>query len=332
MTMPGRGKPIQTKLNQGKNDNAWKTIGRAKRHVQSTELLQELKETKKTDNKATPPRPIELPNVKQDPLQTPLPDSPKLLNEGNSDAELKLIAALNALNSSKKIVPLAETEFPPLSPPHTKSIAKGKNRLEKNKSSKDTIESDTIMTEVNNGVVEDTKPSSINKATKQMAVSNDTQTMDTEDNNSLKSFFVSSFPENFSSAWTKSSANNYEKPNTEDMDAVDLSLLSENEHRSALCLPPFSKEFFIATGQSKLQVSEEYQELIRVMVWHNRSRRKQGLTAFSPEELELFLKEEMSQDFDDLDIDIDDFLADLIKIRHAEHKSFDVYNKFITNN
>jgi hypothetical protein len=68
------------------------------------------------------------------------------------------------------------------------------------------------------------------------------------------------------------------------------------------------------------------------MVWRNRSRIKQGLTAFSPEELETFLKEEMSQNFDDLDIHIDDFLADLIKIRHAEQKSFDVYNEFIKNN
>jgi hypothetical protein len=156
--------------------------------------------------------------------------------------------------------------------------------------------------------------------------------IDKFDTNLSKSFFVSSFPENFPLNWNQSSANNYVKPNTGDMDAVDASLFSENERQLALCLKLFSREFFIATGQYKLQVSEEYQELIRVMVWHNRSRIKQGLTTFSPEELELFLNKEMSQDFADLDIAIDDFLADLIKIRHSEQKSFDVYNELVKNN
>jgi hypothetical protein len=113
------------------------------------------------------------------------------------------------------------------------------------------------------------------------------------------------------------------------MDAVDSSLLPENERRFALCLAPFLREFYIATGYSKLQVSEEYQELIRVMVWHNRSRVKQGLKSLSPEELEQFLKQEMTQDFDDLGIEIDDFLEDLIKIRNVEQYSFDIFNKYI---
>jgi hypothetical protein len=81
-------------------------------------------------------------------------------------------------------------------------------------------------------------------------------------------------------------------------------------------------------GNSKLQVSEEYQELIRVMVWHNRYRVKQGLNYFSPAEFESFLKLEMPQDFDDLGIEIDDFLSDLIKIRNVEQTSFDIFNKF----
>jgi hypothetical protein len=65
------------------------------------------------------------------------------------------------------------------------------------------------------------------------------------------------------------------------------------------------------------------------MVWHNRSRVKQGLKSLSPEELEQFLKQEMNQDFDDLGIEIDDFLEDLIKIRNVEQYSFDIYNKYI---
>ncbi len=124
-------------------------------------------------------------------------------------------------------------------------------------------------------------------------------------------------------------ANNFIKPNTANMDAVESSLLPENERRLALCLAPLSKAFYIATGSSKLQVSEDYQELIRVMVWHNRSRVKQGLKSISPAELEQFLKQEMTQDFDDLGIEIDDFLEDLIKIRNVEQYSFDTYNKYI---
>ncbi len=53
------------------------------------------------------------------------------------------------------------------------------------------------------------------------------------------------------------------------MEAVYSSLATENERRLALCFPPFSKEFCIATGYSKLQVSQEYAELIRVIVWQN---------------------------------------------------------------
>jgi hypothetical protein len=54
----------------------------------------------------------------------------------------------------------------------------------------------------------------------------------------------------------------------------------------------------------------------------------------SPRELEEFVYAEMSQDFSDLDIEIDDFFSDLIKIRHEEKQSFIVLNNFIskTNN
>jgi hypothetical protein len=48
-----------------------------------------------------------------------------------------------------------------------------------------------------------------------------------------------------------------------------------------------------------------------------------GLSVLNPSEFEEFLHEEMSQDFSNLGIDIDHFLADLIKIRHAETQSFE---------
>jgi hypothetical protein len=251
--------------------------------------------------------------------------SPNLLNDEISEVEQELIAAINAIHSSQKFVSLSKKEFPPITSSPTRPNTTSNNKEKRNQPSLDTTDLDIVMTDVNNELVEDSNLSCNNKATKQKETYKD-------NNKLLKSFFVAAFPENFSSDWTHSLANNYEKPNTTDRDDVDASLFSENERRLALCLSPFSKEFFLATGQSKLQNSEDYQELIRVMVWRNRSRIKQGLTAFSPEELETFLKEEMSQNFDDLDIHIDDFLADLIKIRHAEQKSFDVYNEFIKNN
>jgi hypothetical protein len=96
-------------------------------------------------------------------------------------------------------------------------------------------------------------------------------------------------------------------------------------------LPPFSKEFYKATGCTKLQVSDEYAEIIRVIVWHNRQRRKNGLPFLSPSEFEPFLQEEMLQDFTDLGIEIEDFITDLIKNHLEEEKSFAIYNNLIVS-
>jgi hypothetical protein len=141
--------------------------------------------------------------------------------------------------------------------------------------------------------------------------------------------FIKLFSKYSSSDWSPSPATNYIQCDPKNFASVDSSLASENERRLALCLPPFSKAFYIATGYSKLQVSEEYAELKRVIVWQNRQRRKKGLPFLSPAEFELFLQEEMSQDFSDLGIEIEDFLADLIKNHLEEEKSFAIYNKFI---
>ncbi len=112
------------------------------------------------------------------------------------------------------------------------------------------------------------------------------------------SAWTKSFPEVYPLDWSISLANNYIKP-TSEIDAIDSSLLSENERRLSLCLCPFSKEFFIATGYSKLQLPDDYLELTRVIVWHNRQRLKMGLELLNPRELEEFLHEEMAQDFSD---------------------------------
>jgi hypothetical protein len=98
--MPSKNKKtIQTTLKPTNNDSEWKTIGHAKRSVQPKELTQESQGHKKADTKSTPPRPIEHSTL----LQTPFPASSKLLTYENLDTEFQLIAAINALNSSKTI-------------------------------------------------------------------------------------------------------------------------------------------------------------------------------------------------------------------------------------
>jgi hypothetical protein len=82
---------------------------------------------------------------------------------------------------------------------------------------------------------------------------------------------------------------------------------------------------------SKLQLPDEYLELIRVIVWHNRQRLKMELPVLKPREFVEFLCAEMAQDFNYLQIDIQDFLDDLIKIRYSENLAFDTYNNYIQN-
>jgi hypothetical protein len=127
--MPSKKKSIQTTLKHN-DENAWTTIGRAKR--QPKELLQEPIEKKKADTKSTPPRQITQPSVKQHPLHIPLPDSPSSSSTETSVAERRLIKAINKLKNPKpSIVPLTKN-FPTL---HTS------NRLDKSQTS-DTIEVD----------------------------------------------------------------------------------------------------------------------------------------------------------------------------------------------
>jgi hypothetical protein len=167
--------------------------------------------------------------------------------------------------------------------------------------SKGTTEPDIIMATLNSSVSKDSKPASINKPsrpvtnipeegghniTNQKVNSTDTsmnttEHMDTIDNN-LSSSFAKTYPENYPPDWTLSPANNYQPPDPTNTNAVDPSLAVENERQFSLCLSPFSKEFFIATGYSKLQAPDDYFELIRVIVWHNRQHLKKGLSYLSP--------------------------------------------------
>ncbi len=209
-------------------------------------LVQDYKDTKKTDIKLTPTRPNEQTKVTQDPLQTPLPESPKSLNDENSDAELQLIAAITAR------------------PSLSQSFAKGQSHSEINTSSEGSNEPDIVMSDIISTADEDAEPASISERTSEQPI-----LMDEKETEDAFGFYVNSYPENYPLDWSLSPANNYQQPLSKVLDAVDSSLLPENERRLSLCLPPFSKEFYITPGYSKLQVPDDYLELIRVLVWHN---------------------------------------------------------------
>jgi hypothetical protein len=110
-------------------------------------------------------------------------------------------------------------------------------------------------------------------------------------------FFTQSYPKNYPPDWKLSPANNYQIPDSNNLDAIDSLLAIENERRLSRCLAPFSKEFYTITGHSKLNIPEDSHELIRVIIWHNRQHLKMGLLVLSPIELEEFLHQEMHQDF-----------------------------------
>jgi hypothetical protein len=222
--MPRQRKTIQTTLTSTNNDTTWKTIGRAKRTVQSTEATQDPKENKKSDIKSTPPRPLDQSTDKQDPLQIPLPASPKLLTDETSAAEL------------------AEIEFPTLPPPITKSVAKSIISLEETKnSSAEHTDADIIMIEVDDG-----KPFSssqgalssenigkknlegIDEAEAETHTTTE-QTITMDDMNI--GFFVQTYPEIYPPDWSLSLANHYQRPSQPELDAVDSTLLPENERR-----------------------------------------------------------------------------------------------------
>jgi hypothetical protein len=250
--MGKEGKSFQFKLKPSfKNDEAWKTIGRPKRREQTSSSLQDRKDSnKKPDTKNTPPREADPMNTlkqntspsdddqklmaKQDPLSIPLPVSPTHSTDG-LDIESNLLAAFKKAINTETSTFLEEADFPPLSPPTMKLSGDGCNNL-------------------TNEFLADTTNSSVN-STEQMDITDDTTT----------SSFAKTYPYTYSPDWTLSPANNYQQPSPTNTDATD-----SNKRRFSLCLSPFTKAFFIATGYSKLQVPEDYLELIRVIVWHRK--------------------------------------------------------------
>jgi hypothetical protein len=122
---PKQTRTIQTKLKlSNKNEDDWKTIGRAKRREQTSSFDQQKSETnKKTDTKKTPPRPDEqITTAKQELLKDPvlLTSTPSVAV--GLDAESNLIADIkNSINSPSvlkhsSITPtsLDSVDFPPI--------------------------------------------------------------------------------------------------------------------------------------------------------------------------------------------------------------------------
>jgi hypothetical protein len=160
------------------------------------------------------------------------------------------------LNHKKKTKPIDETSINSVN--HTSSAY--------------ATESDIIMNEINSAVEEETKPDSITTIVDKSDKSSKVTSKDEI------SHFVATYPSVYPPDWTLSAANDYKKPETTDLDAIDSSLSIENERHFSLCLSPFSREFYITTGYSKLQVPDDYLELISVIVWHNRQRKKKRFT------------------------------------------------------
>jgi hypothetical protein len=154
---------VQTKLKPSQSDTSWKTIGRAKKREQTSDIPYD-STFKKTDSKDTPPRDAFTKPLQPDPCNIPIPSSPSssmedslleerrllstikgainkapksasplpqtersqgkpefptspntspiLSNNEISTAKQEIIAAINAINSSKKFVSLSEKEFP----------------------------------------------------------------------------------------------------------------------------------------------------------------------------------------------------------------------------
>jgi hypothetical protein len=233
---------VQTKLKSSHNDNAWKTIGRAKKREQSSDGSNDAN-SKKTDSKNTPPRDALTKPSQPDPRTIPIPSSPSssvedsslaessflstikgttnkvptsvtsqipqkelakgkleipttpttspiLSNDEIFEAEQELIAAINAINSSKKFISLLEKEFPPI----TSSPTKPNTNNKKKQLSSYTTDLDIVMTEANNELVEESNQTVTHK--------NDNKLESV--NYNIPSAFVSSFPKQYPPDWSTS--------------------------------------------------------------------------------------------------------------------------------
>jgi hypothetical protein len=177
-----KNRSIQTKLKSSTQDNnAWKTIGRPKKREQEPEATKD-GNFKKADSKNTPPRDTLTKSLQHDPRTVPIPSSPNSSTDDNTKAdgnflpikdsiikpdrltaskpsseissdelstvERELIAAINAINSSKSLVSQSKKELPTIPLLHTKSNVTSSG--EQFEISSDTAtDSDVIMSEEN---------------------------------------------------------------------------------------------------------------------------------------------------------------------------------------
>ncbi len=205
--------------------------------------------------------PIKDTTIKPDRLTTSKPSS-KNSSDELSSVERELIAAINAINSSKSLVSQSKKELTTIPSLHTKSnITSSEEQLEI--FSDTTTDSDVIMSEENEEKFHANKNPNI------MIEEVSDYVKNTNENSPAATPFTAVFPKVFPPNYSSSRANHYIKPNSKEMDATDSSLLQENERRVSLCLDPFSREFYKATGHSKLQLPDDYLELVRVIVYEN---------------------------------------------------------------
>jgi hypothetical protein len=178
-----KNRSIQTKIKTTtQDDNSWKTIGRPKKREQASEATND-GNFKKTDSKNTPPRDISMKSLQQDPRTVPIPSSPNSSTDDNikadgnflpairgsiikhdrltasksstefssgehSTAEQKLIAAINAINSSKTLISQKkELTITPLL--HSKTKITSDSGEQFGTSSEIATDSDIIMSEDN---------------------------------------------------------------------------------------------------------------------------------------------------------------------------------------
>jgi hypothetical protein len=101
-----KSRSVQTKLKPSQSDTSWKTIGRAKKREQTSDVPYD-SNFKKTDSKNTPPRDAFTKPLQPDPRNIPIPSSPSSSVEDSSLEESRLLSAIKGtINKAPKSVSL----------------------------------------------------------------------------------------------------------------------------------------------------------------------------------------------------------------------------------
>jgi hypothetical protein len=249
-----KNRSIQTKIKTTtQDDNSWKTIGRPKKREQASEATND-GNFKKTDSKNTPPRDISMKSLQQDPRTVPIPSSPNSSTDDNIKADGNFLPAIRGsiIKHDRLTASKSSTEFSSGERSTAEQELTSDSGEQFGTSSEIATDSDIIMSEDND------EKFHANKNTNIMIEEVITCSENTNEIPPAATPFTAAFPKDFPPNYSSSRANHYVKPNSKELDAIDSSLLHENERRVSLCLDPFSREFYKATGHSKLQLPDDY--------------------------------------------------------------------------